>query len=47
MGQRVEEEGASEGRAVTARIGVEPHGDIIPRESAQTSLWSFGTREHG
>ena len=47
MGQRVQEEGASEGRAVMARIGVEPHGNITPRASGQTSLWSFGTREQG
>jgi hypothetical protein len=31
MGLRVEEEGASEGRPVTGRIGVEPLGNIIPR----------------
>ncbi len=45
MGLRVEEEGASEGRAVMARIGVAPPGNIIPRESGQTSLWSFLTRD--
>jgi hypothetical protein len=45
IGQPVEEEGGSEGLAVMARIGIEPPGDSIPRESGQTSLWSFGTRE--
>jgi hypothetical protein len=45
MGLRVEEEGASEGRAVMARIGVAPSGNSTLRESGQTSLWSFLTRE--
>jgi hypothetical protein len=45
MGQRVHEEGASEGRAVIVRIGVAPTGNITPRESGQTSLWSLSTRE--
>ena len=31
MVRRVEEEGASEGRAVMGRIGVEPVGKITPR----------------
>ena len=31
MRRRVEEEGASEGRPVMGRIGVEPSGDITPR----------------
>ena len=31
MRRRVEEEGASEGRSVIDRIGVEPSGDITPR----------------
>ncbi len=30
MGQRVGEEGASEGRSVMERTGVEPPGDITP-----------------
>ncbi len=47
MGRWVEEEGESEGRPVMGRIGVEPSGDSTPRESAQTSLWSLGTRERG
>ena len=47
MGRRVEEEGGSEGRPVIGRIGVEPSGNITPRESGLTSLWSFVTREPG
>jgi hypothetical protein len=39
MGRRVEDQGASECRSVMGRIGVEPVGDITPRESGQTSLW--------
>jgi hypothetical protein len=31
MGRQVKEEGASEGRPVIGRIGMEPLGDIIPR----------------
>jgi hypothetical protein len=31
MGRRVGEEGASEGRPIMGRIGVEPAGDITPR----------------
>ena len=38
MGLRVAGEGGSEGRPVIGRIGVEPLGDIIPRESGQTSF---------
>ncbi len=44
MELRVREDGESEGRPVTGRIGVEPNGDMIPRESGQTSIWSFITR---
>jgi RNA-directed DNA polymerase len=47
MGLRVKEEGASEGRSVRERIPVEPHGNITGRESGQTSLGSFITREWG
>jgi hypothetical protein len=47
MGARVEEERESKGRPVMGRIGVEPSGDITPRESEQTSLWSFLTRKLG
>jgi hypothetical protein len=42
---RVKESGESEGRPVIGRIGVEPPGEIIPRESGQTSTGSFFTRE--
>jgi hypothetical protein len=31
MGRRVGEEGASEGRPLIGRTGVEPQGDMIPR----------------
>src|SRR5208282_2992589 len=43
-GRRVEEEGGSEGRPVAGRIGVEPSGEITPRESGPTSLWCLRTR---
>jgi hypothetical protein len=46
MGLRAKEDGASESRPVMERIGIEPIiGKIIPRESEQTSIWSFLTRE--
>ena len=45
MGRRVEEGGKSECRPITGRIGVEPPGEITPRESGLTSLWSSVTRE--
>ena len=38
MWQRVKDEGASEGRPVMGRLGIEPVGNIIPRASGQTSL---------
>jgi RNA-directed DNA polymerase len=47
MGLRVEEDGASEGRTVIVRIGVASPDYITPRESGQTSIWSFITREPG
>jgi RNA-directed DNA polymerase len=47
MGLRVREDGGSQRRPVIGRIGVEPEGDITPRESGQTSVWSFITREPG
>ena len=47
MGLRVKDDGKSEGRPVMGRIGVEPRGDITPRESGQTSIRSFITRELG
>jgi hypothetical protein len=39
MRRRVQEEGASEGRPVIGRIGVEPSGDSTQPERGQTSLW--------
>ena len=47
MGLRVRDRGGSEGRPVMGRIGVEPQGDITPRESGQTSARSLVTREFG
>jgi len=44
MGVRVEEDGKSEGCPVMGQIGVEPKGNITPRESGQTSIGSFITR---
>ena len=43
MGLRVEEEGASEGRPVMGRIGVEPQATSSHGESRQTSLWCWRT----
>ncbi|WP_230626746.1 group II intron reverse transcriptase/maturase, partial [Ralstonia solanacearum] len=37
--------GESEGRPVMGRIEIASSGNIIPRESEQTSAWSFVTRE--
>jgi len=45
MGVRVKEDGESESRLVMGRIGVTPPGKITPRESGQTSIRSFPTRE--
>lgn len=42
---RVEECGKSECHPVMGWIGIEPQGNIIPRESGQTSTWSFSTRK--
>ena len=47
MGLRVKEDGESESRSVMGRTGIEPMGDITPRESGQTSIRSFITRELG
>ena len=47
MGVWEEEDGKSEGHSVMEWIGVEPHGNITPRASGQTSIWSFITREFG
>jgi hypothetical protein len=44
---RVKDDGKSKRRSVMARIGVEPLGNIIPRESELTSVWSFITRDPG
>jgi len=44
MGRRVEDEGGSERRPVIGRIGVEPPGEITPRESGLTSLGCLRTR---
>jgi hypothetical protein len=44
MRMRVEDGRKSECRPVMGWIGVEQQGDIIPRESAQTSTGSFLTR---
>ena len=42
---QVKEDGQSESRLVMKRIRVEPAGDMTLRESEQTSVWSFRTRE--
>ncbi len=46
MGLRIEEDGESERSFVMREIGVAPPGNITPRESGQTSVWSFITRTH-
>jgi hypothetical protein len=46
MGLRIEEDGESECSLVMREIGVAPKGKITPRESEQTSVWSFITRMH-
>jgi hypothetical protein len=45
MGVRVKEDGESKSRLVMGRIGVALPGGITPRESGQTSIRSFPTRE--
>jgi RNA-directed DNA polymerase len=47
MGQRVQDDGACECRAVIAWIGIAPASNSIPRESGQTSIGSFLTRTLG
>jgi hypothetical protein len=47
MDVRDEEDGRSEGHSVMEWIGVAPAGNITPRESALTSIWSFITRDLG
>src|SRR5262249_20832091 len=44
MAQRVKDAGASEGRLITRRTGVEPPGDITPLERGLTSRGSSVTR---
>ena len=44
MGRRVGDEGGSERRPVIGRRGVEPSGEITPRESGPTSLGCLRTR---
>ena len=41
------EDGRSEGHPVMGWIGVAPTGNITPRESALTSVWSGLTRDLG
>ena len=44
MGRRVKDEGESQCRSVIERRGVEPRGEITPRESGPTSLGCLRTR---
>jgi len=44
---RVKEDEKAKGRSVTEQIGIAESSKIIPRESGQTSVWSFNTRELG
>ena len=41
------EEGRSEGHSVMGWIGVAPTGNMTPRASGLTSIWSCITREFG
>jgi hypothetical protein len=41
------EDGRSEGRSVMGWIGVAPTGNMTPRESGLTSIWSCITRDLG
>jgi hypothetical protein len=45
LGMQVEDAGESEGRPVRGRTGIEPQGDVILRESGQTSGGSLVARE--
>ena len=47
MGLRIEEDGESECSLVIKEIGMAPPGNITPRESGQTSVWSFITKRSG
>jgi hypothetical protein len=44
MELRIEEDGESERSLVIKGIGVALSGNITPRESGQTSLWSFSAK---
>jgi hypothetical protein len=44
---RAGEDGRSEGHSVMGWIGVAPTGNMTPRESVLTSIWSCLTREFG
>ena len=46
MGLRIGEDGESERSFVMREIGVTPLGHMTPRESGQTSVWSFITRTY-
>ncbi len=45
IGVREWEDGRSEGHPVMGWIGVAPMGNITPRESGLTSIWSCITRD--
>ena len=47
MREREWDVGKSKGLPVMGSIGIEPEGDIIPRESGQTSNGSFFARSTG
>ncbi len=47
MGLQVGDRGASEGRPVIGRIGIESLDNIIPRASGQTSTRGAESRESG
>ncbi len=44
MAWLAKDEGESESHPVMGWIGVDPQENITPRESGQTSLWSFRAR---
>jgi hypothetical protein len=46
MELRIEEDGESEYPFVMKGIGVALYSYITPRESGQTSVWSFITKTH-
>ena len=47
IGVRAWEDGRSEGHSVMEWIGGTPTGNMTPRESGLTSIWSCITREFG